>query len=775
MNAEDGYIEQLTDREMDILRLKVERYSNQHIADTLYLSRNTVRWYVGQIYSKLDVGNRRELIQRVEQLQLLEIHQSSEVSTQTFLPKRLTSFIGRKQEIHDICNRLAHTRLLTLTGTGGTGKTRLALEVADQLHDDFSDGIYFVDLAPLSDASLVAKSIAETLGLVAIETESVETTLRRVLKTRQTLLVLDNFEHVLSAASLVADLLQATSTLTVLVTSREILHVYGEHEYAVAPLDLPDVNQTHATDMLIQYEAVQLFIQRAKAISRQFTVNDTHLKGIVEICHRLDGLPLAIELAAARSKILTPQAILDRLDNRLDVLTIGASNLPLRQQTLRNLITWSYDLLDNEEKTLFARLAVFRGGRSIEACEGVCGNGLSMDILDGLASLVDKNLLIQREDSTGEPRFWMLETIQEYAIECLNASGQIVFIKTQHSQYFMHWAETIQPELRTSRQSYWFQRLEIEHENIRTALTWTLQDAKHPEIGIRLINALADFWWYSTHQVEGDHWVHLAYEYIDNVEPIHQGYLSFVMGYFYWRLRRDHLTTRNYVTNSLDIARRIGDERLEAIALRYMGGCILGSPQELQEQLPVDEALDYVERSVSLLREIGDLGQLAHSLNTLGLLHEFNNNYEQAKICYTECIDIAQRIGDKYRTLMNLLNLGNIARAQGDHDITITLARKSLLLAREINAQFMVAHAVVAIVNPYRKPLKITRILAAADAALQKIGTLRQPSDQDNFHNLVSIAHDQLSDKDFQQAWDEGSAMTLDEAVAYALDEIDPF
>jgi predicted ATPase/class 3 adenylate cyclase len=426
------------------------------------------------------------------------------------LPIQPTPLVGREKEVAEVCLRLSRpeVRLLTLTGAGGTGKTRLGLQVAAELTDEFEDGVFFVSLAAISDPELVVPDVAGTLGVKETGGQPLLKSLEYYLREKHILLVLDNFEQVLEAAPMVSELLSAAPNLKVLATSRISLGLYGEYEYSVPPLDLPDLERAPSVERLSQYEAVRLFVERAQAAKADFSVTNENAPAVAEICHRLDGLPLAIELAAARIKLLTPQAMLARLGNRLKLLTGGARDLPERQRTLRGTIRWSYELLEEGEKVLFARLAVFSGGGTLEAIEAICDaeGDLPVDVLDGVSSLVDKSLLRQEEEEGGEPRFVMLETIYEYAREKLENSGEAETIKRAHAEYFLALAEKAEPKLTTAEQGAWLERLETEHDNLRAALSWSL-GRKDQELALRLGGALWRFWFLRSHLSEGLQWL----------------------------------------------------------------------------------------------------------------------------------------------------------------------------------------------------------------------------------------------------------------------------
>jgi predicted ATPase/DNA-binding CsgD family transcriptional regulator len=760
--------EGLTRRALEILRLLAEGMSDREIAERLVMTINTVKWYNRQIYSILDVGSRTQAIARAHELHLLSEDTETAPAFQIVrrapkhnLPVETTHFIGRKREIADIRRLLGTTRLLTLVGPPGTGKTRLSLRVGQEIIDSFGDGVYFVSLAPISDPALVANAIAAAIEVNEAEGQPLIETLKHVLRESQMLLILDNFEHLLPAARQVSELLAAAPHLKVLATSREPLHLYGEQEYAVPPLELPEPAHLEP-QALADCESTALFVQQARAVRLDFELTPENASDVAQICVRLDGIPLAIELAAARSKLLSPSGLLARLSSRLDTLTGGAHDLPSRQQTLRNTIEWSYNLLDEGEKILFARLAVFRGGSSLEAIEAVCGGDLPLDVLDGLESLINKNLIQQKELSGGEARFVMLETLHEYAWERLEAGGEAPAIHTRCAEYFVELSERVEPELRLVRQRHWFQLIEAESENMRAILKWSLGEGDIT-LGVRLLSAALYLYWFAYgHHVEGRQWTNRLLERLAEVPAMYHSRLFICAGHM--ALTSDLEMARHYLSRALDVARERGETVNIAWSLTFVG-----YPMMVKD---MQAAFAMTEAGLAMFREMNHKPGIAQALNIVGEIACFGGDDERAEQAYEECLRVSQEIGESRRVRFMLGNLTFLAQHKGDYEHAGVLAQQGLELSLEMNNRLDIANslAVLAgVMGDLNQPERAARLFGAWKAALERMGAFGQPADKPEHDRCIAVVCAQLGEASFQSHWNEGRALSLDQAVEFAL------
>jgi predicted ATPase/Tfp pilus assembly protein PilF len=642
----------------------------------------------------------------------------------TNLPVQPNPLVGRESELAAVTALLGRedVRLITLTGMGGIGKTRLALQVAADTLDAYEDGGFVVDLAPLADASLVLPTIAATLGVRESGGLSLRDALVAHLAEKRLLLVLDNFEQVLGAAGTVADLLSACAGLTVIVTSRAKLGLRAEHEYPVAPLPTPDLKHLPSLAALAENAAVALFVQRATAARHDFVLTEETAALVAAICARLDGLPLAIELAAARIKTLPPWAILARLTNRLKLLTGGARDLPARQQTLRAAIEWSHELLPEDDRVLFRRLAVFAGGFSLEAAETVVGDDVAVhldaDVLDGVEALVNQSLLRQAGGLDGEPRFTMLETLREFGLERLEDAGEGPALRRAQSEWCLALAQSALPHLTGPEQAVWLARLEIEHDNLRAALASTDDDGDRR---LRLAAALWRFWYMRGHISEGR--AALAGALAGTAStgaaapatPARatalngSGLLAYVQGDYahavacqeeglaLWRelgdkagiatslynlglvadARGEYARAAALFEESLAIAREAGDTRSVAAALHKLGTIV-------DEQGDYARAVTLYEESLAILRTLGDQRSVAVLLDDLGLGAFEQGDYARAAALHGESLAIERRLDDPRGVATSLNNLGNVAYEQGDYARAMELHAESLAIERTL-------------------------------------------------------------------------------------------
>ena len=725
------------------------------------------------------------------------------------LPLQPTPLVGREKEVSEVCDlqRGTETRLLTLTGPGGTGKTRLALQAAADLLDDFPDGTFFAQLATLTEAELFLSTVAETLGVRETGEQPLDESLKDYLSERRMLLLLDNFEQVLGAAPTVTEMLAGAPELKVLATSRAPLGLYGEKEYAVPPLSVPDVRHLPDFKTLSQYEAVRLFIERAKSAKADFEVTDESAPAVAEICVRLDGLPLAIELAAARIKMLPPKAMLQRLSSRLKLLTGGARDLPERQRTLRGTIEWSFALLDEGEQLLFGRLAVFSGGRTLEAIEAICDaeGDLPVDAFEGVSSLVDKSLIRQEEEPGGEPRFVMLETVHEYAREKLGESSEAEEIKRVHAEFFLTLAEEADPELRGPDQLEWLERLEAEHDNMRAALSWAL-GRKEVELALRMGGALWWFWWMRGYYSEGRRWLQEALAMDGRGSPGSRamalagaGRLASVQGDFDrakeacqeglellaheeaseaklklleslgWVAseREEHSQAKQLYEESLALSREMGDTW-------WIAESLLGLAFVSHNRGDYERATELYEQSMSLFREQGDKEFLATCLGSLAMLVYSQGDLGRAAQLTEEAATLFKNLGDRGGVSIVLYNLGWIALLQDQLSRAADLYRESLTFAWDAGLNPIVQVALegfACVAGAEGETERAARLWGAAQALQEAKGIPRDPDFLAEADTRISAVRSGMGEQAWEEAWRKGRTMTLDEAVSYALEE----
>lgn len=636
------------------------------------------------------------------------------------LPVQPTRLIGRETELTTLEGLLRQEdlRLVTLTGAGGTGKTRLAIQAAENLLNQFANGVCFVSLAAISDPILVVGEIGRTLGIKEMGNTPITQLLEAHLRDRQMLLLIDNFEQVASAAPLVLNLIARSPQLKVLITSRAPLHIRGEQEFNVPPLAVPELNHLPSPEEVGRYPSVALFVERAMSRNQNFAVSNENAQIISEICIRLDGLPLAIELAAARTKLLSLPELLARLESRLSVLTNGAQDLPTRQQTMRSTISWSYELLTEDQKALFRRLAVFVGGFTLETSEAFCSQtgDVKLDVLDGLSSLVDKSLL-QHKEEKGNSRFVMLETLREFGFECIAATGEAEALQHAHLLFFLRFAEKTEPALKGPSQAMWLDQLDNEHDNLRAALNWA-KEIGQVDKGLQLAAALVRFWGVRGYLSEGRAALEELLSRADmevlrstvRVKALNAiGILA--------RHQADYTCAVLHLKEALALSRELGDTQGSGLSLNFLGlvaydqgdysraaslleeslalcresGDQLGTALALNHLAVVaqhtgdyENALLFQQQSVAIRRILGDKLAIASSLNNLGLLALDRCDYEQAERLFSESLSLFREIGDKLGIATSLNNLGEMAQFQAQYERALKLYEQSLTLFKEI-------------------------------------------------------------------------------------------
>jgi predicted ATPase/class 3 adenylate cyclase len=723
------------------------------------------------------------------------------------LPIQLTSFIGREREMAEIKDLLFKSRLLTLTGMGGSGKTRLAEQVGTDLLEKFTDGVWLAELSPLADPTFVVPAVSNAVCYREATGRPILDALIDYLRPKKLLLLIDNCEHLIAQCAEFADrLLRACSQVRILATSREPLGITGETIYSVPSLSLPDVHHLPPFESVSEYEAVRLFVERAMSVSPKFILTKDNARAVSQICYHLDGIPLALELAAARVRALSIEQIMTRLQDRFSLLTAGSRTAFPRHQTLRALIDWSYGLLTEKERVLLRRLSVFTGDWSIDAAERVCSDGEieSSEVLELLLQLVDKSL-VAAEEGTAETRYRMLETIREYASEKLAESGEVDTFSRHHADFFLALAEQAEPKLTSADRALWMDRLEVEYDNIRGALKQIIRH-EEAEPGLRLGGALWRFWEVRGHWTEGRQLLAavLAVAGESGSSPVWAKALqgAGVLAFY----QRDYTSANNHFEKSSALFRELGDNRGTAWTQIYQGWMANDSGS-------FDLGLNLLNESLTLFREIGDKQGIALSLTRLGLVAFFQGDFNTARPLIDESLALSREVRDPLETGFSLFMLSTVVLAQGDLSSARTLAEESENIHRSIGNRRNLAYSLLTLAliemgdgnvakarsllqesltysaelgDPWACMITLASFAILAGAALQpkravrlggavaavhdNIGGALPSFTQTNLESTLESARSALS-AEAESAWEQGRTMTMEQAIEYALEE----
>ncbi len=681
------------------------------------------------------------------------------------LPRQLTSFVGREREMVEVKKALASASLVTLTGIGGTGKTRLALQVAADLLNEYPDGVWLVELAALSDPALIPKTAALALGVREEPGRPLMETLLEFARPRKFLLLLDNCEHLLTGCAQLADaLLRRCPNLRILATSREPLGILGEAVWPVPPLSLPDRRHPQSVDVLMQCEAVRLFAVRAVLNQPGFAVTPGNAAAVGHICTTLDGIPLAIELAAARVKVLAVEQIEARLSDRFRLLAGGSRTALPRYQTLRATMDWSYELLSEEERTLLRRLSVFAGGWTLEAAEAVCAGQeiQSASILDLLTQLVSKSLVIV-ETEGGEARYRQLETVRQFGRERMVEPGEAGEVGDRHRNWYVALAERAAPELVGERQAAWLDRLEAEHDNLRAALAWSIEK-RDAEAGLRLAGAIWRFWLVRGYLAEGRRWLETLLKRSRDVAPPVRANALMGAGNLAVFGQADYTPGRVFYEESLAIWREVGDKRGIADLLNSLG--ILAGA--LGDQVA---ARGRHEESLSIRRELGDHWGIGVSLHNLGRVAYREGQYESALAMFQESLALWRNLGDKQHIAIALSNLGAAATHLADYASAAASLQEGLEIVRTLGDKRQIAYSLegfACLAAARGQAPHAVRLFGAAEALREAISVPLPAADRPDYEHWMRVARTALGDEAFETAWAQGRKISPEEAMVEA-------
>lgn len=683
------------------------------------------------------------------------------------LPIQVTSFVGREREMTEITRLLANTHLLTLTGAGGCGKTRLALQVAAGSLDEYPDGVWLVELGALADPALVPHTIASVLGVRESLGRSVVETLVDSLRRKSQLVILDNCEHLLPACAQLAEaLLRSCPNLCILATSREGLDITGELTYHVPSLSLPDLQRMSSWKTLAEYEAVRLFVERAAFSQPGFTLNEKNAVAVAQVCRRVDGIPLAIELAARRVKALPVEQIALRLDDRFRFLVGGSRTALPRYQTLKGTMDWSYGLLSGKEQTLLRRLSVFAGGWTLEAAEAVCtGEDVEApEVLGVMMDLVDKSLVVV-DERDGRARYRLLETVRHYGREKLLDAAESDAVERRYTNWYLALAERADPELRGRQQESWLAQLESEHDNLRAVLGWSESAPDGAQVGLRLVGALSWFWYFNGHWNEGRKWHDGALARSDDIQIPALAKALEGAGLLAWR-QGDFQRAATLCQQGLVVSRVLGSKQDVAALLRLKANIAIG-------QGDYERGEAFLRESVTLSRELGNKWLAAMALARLGEVLRARADYERARLLQAESLALIREVGDRAATTYSLRNSAILALCQGDHERARAFLREGVTLCRGVPERWAIdwyLDGLAGVACAEKRYLHAARLLGAEEALHDTLGLRRTPMDQADHERFLASARAGCGDTAFDTARAEGRAMTSEQVIEDALD-----
>ena len=726
------------------------------------------------------------------------------------LPTQLTSFIGRERELAEAKQKIEGARLLTLIGPGGTGKTRLSLQLATDLLSSFRDGVWFIELAPLAEPSLVLQAVGTVFSVREQPGMPLEGLVLNYMRDKHLLLILDNCEHLIETCAQLADqFLHNSSNLKIIASSREALGINGETVYRVPSLALPDSAKV-SCEALMGYESIQLFVDRASAGNPNFSLTEKNASAVAQICYRLDGIPLAIELAAARARVFSAEQIAERLDDRFKLLTGGSRTALPRQQTLRALIDWSYDILSADEQILLRRLSVFAGGWSFEAAEMVCSD---LNVLDLLTQLINKSLVVMEEDN--ETRYRLLETIRQYARDKLLESGEGEEVRNKHLAYYLELAQAAEPHMEGFEHLQWTVKLNTEYDNIRTALEWGL--SKDLEAALQLVGALPFFWMTQGHSSEGYRW---ALEVLEKAKSRQNDKLSKLQlnarAKAFLALSRlatdlgDNEVVCSTANESVALARKSGDKQILSFALAHLasGKANLGNAEEAytlaQEALAIarrdgnspalgyslvmmaelvaiaiqdyEAALRYGEEAIAVSEAGGNRWGSSMTIFGLGFFARSIGDYDQARARFRACLPVFLEFGDKHRINMIQSELAHIERETGQYQQAIPMYRETILEWQRLGHRAAIAHQLECfafIAKAQEQPERAAKLFGTAEALREKINIAMTPQERTEYYREIADLRANMDEKSFVSLWAEGRAMTMEQAIEFALEKKD--